>query len=57
MIADNYWFPCPMCGKLYGANDEQEVYDEVYDDAVCRSCKSELDAERHSLAYAKIGEQ
>ena len=46
MLNDNYPFQCPLCCQSYGANDEMSVYDEEYDDDICRGCKRELDEER-----------
>lgn len=46
MLNDNYWYQCPLCYQSYGANDEMSVYDEEYDEDICKHCKSELDSER-----------
>lgn len=46
MLNDNYWYQCPLCYQSYGANDEMDVYDEEYDEDICKHCKKELDAER-----------
>jgi hypothetical protein len=47
MIADNYYYQCPyVLSPATVLMMRCLVYDEEYDEDICKHCKSELDSER-----------